>query len=122
MAALRAKALTDLAQRILARPLFAPSRRPLSVVAIAAAPQVVAALPRLAGLIFTPTGSLAMFAPVDGKVVTLAQGDNIGSYVVRSISPNTVVLSGPAGQRELRTSFVRVTPHVIHADQEASAQ
>jgi hypothetical protein len=107
---LRSRQLADDAKKILARPLFAPSRR-----SAAAAPAVAAAPPRLTGVIIAPDARLALFASTEGKVTAVASGHSIAGYVVRSISLNKVVVSGPTGERELRTSFVHVTPHVIHA-------
>jgi general secretion pathway protein N len=115
---LQAKTLADIVRSILARPLFAPSRRPA---AVAIAGPGIAEPPRLAGVIIAADAHLALFAPAEGKVMAVAIGGNVGSYVVNSVSPNAVVLSGPSGERELHPSYVHVTPHVIHAQQEASA-
>jgi hypothetical protein len=110
-------------QTILARPIFAPSRRPPAVVvAQAIAPPAVAKLPRLTGVVTSPSDRRALFAAAEGEVMEVAEGSSIGDYVVRSISPNEVVLAGPGGERELHPSSLKIIPHVIHALQEASAQ
>lgn len=116
---LRTAELADNVQTSLARPLFAPSRVPF---AIMATPPIAASLPRLTGVIVAPGAGLALFAPAEGKLVVVAEGGSLGDYLVRSISENQVVLSGPGGEHVLRTGIRQVTPHVIHARQEASAR
>jgi hypothetical protein len=114
--------LEESVRPILARPIFAPSRRPIPVAAAAAilAPDT-ADLPRLSGVIITAASRFALFAPVQGKTVAVAPGGSIENYMIRSIGLNEVILSGPAGERALRPSFGRIIPHVIHAQQEAAA-
>jgi hypothetical protein len=111
---------------ILARPIFSPSRRPeatpIETPPAAAAPSApVAPLPRLTGVVTTPRDRLALFAAAEGKVTELVEGESIGGYVIRTISPNEVILSGPDGERALRPSLLKIVPHVIHALQEAAA-
>ncbi|MDR3535147.1 MAG: hypothetical protein P4L71_01480 [Acetobacteraceae bacterium] len=118
-AGLRMKALAELVRTSLARPLFVASRTPFSVTA---APQPVATMPRLTGVIVASDAHLALFAPPEGKVIVVAEGGSVGDYLIRSISVNQVVLSGPGGEHALRTGLRQVTPHVIHAQQEASAR
>jgi hypothetical protein len=122
----QAKARADSVEMILARPVFSPSRRPEakpSEAAVAEAPAPPAVpLPRLTGVVTSPSERLALFASSGGKVMELVEGESIGNYVVRSISPSEVILSGPDGERMLRPSLLRIVPHVIHALQEASAQ
>jgi hypothetical protein len=124
--AARAKERADSVEAILVRPVFSPSRRPEAkpaelAVAEAPAPPAVP-LPRLTGVVTSPSERLALFASADGKVTELAEGESIGDYAIRSISPSEVILSGPDGQRTLRPTLLRIVPHVIHALQEASAQ
>jgi hypothetical protein len=122
-AALRAQRVEYMARSILARPLFAPSRRPnAAVAATAIAPVGASSLPRLTGVIIAPSARLALFAPVEGKIMTAMVGTIVEGYEVRSISLDDVILAGPDGEHELRTRFVHVLPHVIHARQEALAQ
>jgi hypothetical protein len=121
-AATQLKQLADGVAGVLARPLFAPSRRPpapASKTATGTAPPA-AKLPRLTGVIIAPDGDFALFAPAEGKIMVVAKGGRVAGHVVRSIAPNAVVLSGPEGERALRTSFLRVTPHVIPSQQEVS--
>lgn len=80
--------LAGLVQTILARPLFSPTRRPP---AHASAP-ADKSLPRLAGVIVTPAGRRAIFAPAAGRPVVVPEGGSIGRYVVRSIAPGQVTL------------------------------
>jgi len=87
----------------LARPLFSPGRRP--------APQAVAVAafadpPRLSGILVTPSGRSAIFAPSDGgKPLVATEGSTLGTYVVRSIEPEQVTLMGPKGSRVLHPAF-----------------
>jgi hypothetical protein len=79
--------------------------------------------PRLAGVIFMPTGASAIFAPDEGKPAVVADGGRIGDYVVKSITPDHVVLTGPGGERAVRVTFdpgMRVTPHVLPAVNEGA--
>lgn len=105
----RAKALADDTETILARPLFAVSRRPFPT----APPPSAVAPPRLTGVIIAPGARLALFASGEGKVTAVANGHSIGGYMVRAISLNEVIVSGPGGRHALHVSFVHVTPHVI---------
>ena len=84
---------------VLARPLFAASRRPV------AQPQrgtVVAGLPRLTGVLVSPTGSAAIFAGESGKPVVLKEGSRIGAFTVRTIAAGQVTVDGTAGTLVLR--------------------
>ena len=91
----------------LARPLFSPDRRPpRQAVAAVAAPALVD-LPRLSGILVTPSGRSAIFAPSGGgKPVVVTQGTTLGTYVVRSIEPEQVTLMGPNGRLVLHPAFV----------------
>ena len=95
---------------ILARPLFSPSRRPLSVVTSGPAAEIVVGLPRLTGILISPAGKRAIFAPgIGGKPLIVAEGDSIGKWTVRAIEASAVTLSGPDGARVLHTSFENST-------------
>jgi hypothetical protein len=113
----RSKEAADNVQIILARPLFAASRRPVPGLS-----SQVAGLPRLTGVIIAPGTSVALFLPSNGKILVAANGGAVLGYEVRSIAPDEVVLAGQDGEHVLHTRFSRVVPHVIHAQQEASAQ
>lgn len=98
-AAVNAAEVQALADRILARPLFNPDRRPG---AAAAQPGVAdAALPRLSAVLVSGRGRSVIFAG-PGKPVTLNEGGRIGAYTVQSIGAGQVTLAGPDGARVLR--------------------
>jgi hypothetical protein len=113
-------------QIILARPLFAPSRRPPAAAAAATAQSSVRTLPRLTGVIITPGTRLALFASTEGKVITAAMGVMVGGYVVSSIAPDEAILLGPHGARQVHISFPHVTrgatSYEIDAAQDAPGQ
>ncbi len=86
------------------RPLFAPDRRP--VAPTAAGPGGVAGLPRLSGIMITPTGRRAIFAAIGGgKPAVVAEGGSLGRYLVQSISIGEVVVIGPDGRHSLHLAF-----------------
>ena len=90
---------------ILARPLFNPSRRPPpgSTSSDSAGP---AALPRLSGVLVSPTGKSLIFAGLaNGKPVVVTEGGRIGSYVVKSIGAGEAIVNGPDGTKTLRPVF-----------------
>jgi hypothetical protein len=73
---------------VLARPLFAPDRKPI--------PGTVAAdpgMPRLAGIIASPNAAVAIFQPVgDGKTVVARHGERVGGWEVTAITADEVDL------------------------------
>jgi hypothetical protein len=86
---------------ILARPLFSPSRT-----APAEAPGTLSDhVPRLTGIVITPAGKWALFAPADGRSLLISEGQTVGPYVVRMINADNVTVSGPAGYRVLHLVF-----------------
>jgi hypothetical protein len=90
--------------RILARPLFSPTRRPSAPAPVSkdAAP----GLARLSGVILGPAGKSAIFAGNGGgKPVVVGEGAQIGNYVVTSIDIGTVTVTGPVGKRILHPAF-----------------
>jgi hypothetical protein len=120
------KALIDVAASITERPLFNPTRRPPAgpaPVATGTAPGDV--LPRLTGVIVGPGGGRAIFAGIDGKPRTAAEGDTVGEFKIRSIGPGLVTLSGPEGPRVMRPTYVAMprgaTPEVSENDGARSA-
>lgn len=103
---------------ILARPLFTQSRR--APAAPAAPVEKVAAVetPRLTGVILSPSGGRAIFTLHEGKPVVVADGGRIGDDVVKSITSDTVFLTGPTGRRTLRITpdpEIRAKPHIVQA-------
>jgi hypothetical protein len=90
----------------LSRPLFSPDRRPSRQAVVAVAAPAFADLPRLSGILITPSGRSAIFAPSGGgKPVVVTEGTTLGTYVVRSIEPEQVTLMGPKDSRVLRPAF-----------------
>jgi hypothetical protein len=89
---------------ILARPLFAATRRPVAILAgPAAAP---ANLPRLAGILVNGSRRSVIFAALDGgKPVVAQEGAQVGAYTVQSIESGQVTLFGPGGAQVVRPSF-----------------
>ncbi len=95
----------------LARPLFAPDRRPPAAGTVAATsggPH----LPRLAGTLVSTEGHRAIFAAEadGGRPLVVDEGGRVGPWTVRSIAPGEVMLSGPDGQRTIGPSFDRTAP------------
>ena len=92
------------AEAVLARPLFAPTRRPSEAApTLAAAP---ASLPRLSGVLLNGPNRSAIFAPLDGGRPVVAQvGGQLGAYTIQSIAAGRVVVMGPGGTKVLRPSF-----------------
>ena len=90
---------------ILARPLFAPSRRPPSAPATATAASL-----RLSGTIVGPSGRRAIFEPAGGgKPVVVRVGDRVGSEIVRAITPGTVLVVGADGPHLLAPAYTALT-------------
>jgi hypothetical protein len=96
----------DWVETVLTRPLFSPSRRPPTVAASGPAAEAIVGMPRLTGILVSPAGKRAIFAPGGGgKPLTAAEGDTIGKWTVRTIESSAVTLSGPEEARVLHTSF-----------------
>ncbi len=73
----------------LARPLFAPDRKPVAGV-MAADP----GMPRLAGIIASPDGAVAIFQPNgNGRSITARTGERLGGWQVTAIAAGEVDLS-----------------------------
>ena len=90
-----------LVDRILARPLFSPDRRPPPVLAVVE--PAPAALPRLTGVLVDKRGGSAIFAAAGGSRPLVAQvGGQVGNYIVESIKAGEVTLSGPGGTLVLK--------------------
>jgi hypothetical protein len=106
-----------LTEAIVARPLFAPSRREQAAAA-KVGNVAVAEPPRLSGLIFSPNGARAIFAREGGGATVAEDGSRMGSYVVKSITHEMVLLTGPGGERVLRIAYDprnRIRPHALQA-------
>jgi len=89
---------------ILGRPLFAPNRRPLSVVSSQAAPPQ--GLPRLAGLMRSGDTAVVIFEPAHGgKPLVLSQGGEIAGWTITSVGDSSVSLAKDGEVRTLRPSF-----------------
>ena len=90
---------------ILARPLFAASRRPADAPAAGPAP-VAASLPRLAGVLVHGDSRSAIFAATgSGRPAVVGEGGRVGGYTVQSIEAGQVTLAGPGGKEVLRPVF-----------------
>jgi len=90
----------------LARPLFSRGRRPPADTRQVAAAAPAMTVPRLTGVLVGPFGASAVFM-VSGsdKPVTVQEGDQMGAYRIRRITPGEVLVDGPDGERVLRPSF-----------------
>jgi hypothetical protein len=92
-------------QTSLARPLFSRDRRPTPAVA-KSGETVIAALPRLTGVLVGPFGRRALFAGSDGgKPSVVEEGGSLGPYTVQSIGPGHVTVVGPEGPHELVPAY-----------------
>ncbi|APH60122.1 hypothetical protein [Granulibacter bethesdensis] len=80
---------------ILARPLFAPRRRPAPI-----SETGHIGLPRLTGIITGPGDRKAIFAG-EPHSIAISAGGSIEGYTVTSIEAGTVTLSGPVGTMTL---------------------
>ena len=98
----------------LSRPLMDPTRRPRTIVTPAVAASIVSAegtdLPRLSGVIITPDGRRAIFTPATGKPLVLAEGDHVGHAVIKTISPNQVILTGSEGDEVIHPRLSPLAP------------
>lgn len=91
----------DWVQTVLARPLFAPNRRPPA--GLAAAP---ASLPRVAGILVNGNSRSVIFAAAGGgKPQVVAEGAEVAGFRVQSIESGQVTVVGPGGPLVLRPSF-----------------
>ena len=91
---------------ILARPLFSLDRRPPAPSIAKDSGHAVAGIPRLAGILVTPTGRIAIFAATDGgKPIVVPENGRFGAYTVTAIEDGTVTLVGPEGTRRVLPSF-----------------
>jgi hypothetical protein len=90
---------------IMNRPLFTPDRRP------AAGARSAVGLPRLTGIIASPTQSLAIFQTVgEPKPVVAHSGETVAGWKVTSIDRDAVILSKANERVELRPRFTDGQP------------
>ena len=95
----------DATERVLARPLFSPNRRPAEKDAapVASLPKL---LPRLTGVVVSPVGRFALFAGAEGgRPLVMSEGDHVGGIVIEAIEAGEVTVRGPDGAMVLRSSF-----------------
>ena len=103
---------------ILARPLFAPSRRAAVMPTPPTAKRAIVTPLRLAGVILSPTGARAIFVRQGSKPTVVSDGDHVGNDIVESITADTAILAGPNGRQALRITpdpAARVTSHMLRA-------
>jgi hypothetical protein len=89
----------------LARPLFAPGRRPPAQGAATKSDTPVEDPPRIAGTMVTPAGRRAIFAARGDKPLVVGEGAQVGAFTVQSIKAGQVTLLGPGGIRVLSLTF-----------------
>lgn len=85
---------------VLARPLFNPSRRPP---AAGLAREVE--IPRLSGIMITPSEKIAVFSPAAGSPIIVVKNSRMGAFTVMSITSDSVTVKGPEGVIVLRSDF-----------------
>jgi hypothetical protein len=92
-------------ETILARPLFAPSRRPPAN-APAAPITAPPPLPRVSGIFIDGGSRSVIFAGANGsRPVVVPEGGVMNGFRVQSIDTGQVTVIGPDGPRTLRPSF-----------------
>jgi hypothetical protein len=101
----------QLVAALLARPPFAPDRRPDPGQGGAAD----SSLPHLTGILISGDDRRAIFATneagrPDGRSTVVREGENFGAYHVQSISAASVMLSGPGGLHTVQPRFSNTPP------------
>jgi hypothetical protein len=99
-----ARDIDDLADTVLGRPLFTVGRRPPKSSG-GGRLATNTGYPRLAGIMITPAGKHAIFAPDGGKPLVLAEGGALDDATVRSIKRDRVVVTGPKGEQVLWPTY-----------------
>jgi hypothetical protein len=90
----------------LSRPLFSRHRRPPATPRVLTAAESQPVPPRLTAVLVGPFGSSAVFVPGgSNRTVTVQEGDKVGLYSIRRISPGEVLVDAPGGERLLRPAF-----------------
>jgi hypothetical protein len=101
-----AKDTGESADTVLGRPLFTVGRRPPK--SSGGGHQAnTSGLPRLAGIMITPAGKRAIFAPDGGKPLVLTEGAALDDATIRSIQRDRVVVNGPKGELVLWPTYDR---------------
>jgi hypothetical protein len=86
---------------VLARPLFAPDRKPVGSLVTADA-----GLPRLTGIIATSDEAIAIFQPAGGgKSMVARHGETVGGWQITTISADGVGLTKSNNRVEIRPRF-----------------
>jgi len=93
--------LDDLLAEALARPLFSTTRRPPQVAANDSVVSSDLADTRLTGIVTEPGHHVAIFAVNGAKPLRLSEGEAISGWLIESITPREVSLSGPSGTKTL---------------------
>jgi general secretion pathway protein N len=98
----------------LARPLFAPNRKP-----VAGSAAVDSGIPRLTGIIVSPDGASAIFQMAgDNKSRVARHGERIGTWELTALTPEAVSLRKDNEVIVLRPGFARIA-HDATAIQES---
>lgn len=105
----------EIADTVLARPLFSIGRKPHKE-AVVSGRIGGDTMPRLSGIMITPYGRRAIFTPDTGKPQVLAVGATVAEHAIRAIDPDGVQLDGVP--RKLRPTLDRqhaaqLTPNII---------
>lgn len=94
----------DWADTVLGRPLFTVGRRPPKSSGGGHLASNTG-LPRLAGIMITPAGKKAIFAPDGAKPLVLGEGGALDDATVRTIKRDRVVVTGPKGEQVLWPTY-----------------
>jgi len=94
--------IDGLLETALARPLFSSTRRPPQSADDDGADDTDFAGKRLTGIVITPDHHFAVFAVNDAQPLTLSEGESVSGWLIDSIGPIEVSLSGPRGSKTLR--------------------
>ena len=109
VAAASAEPVADWVATALSRPLFNIDRRPVAPAAAASATTGPQALPRLAGIIVSPSGRSAIFAGNPDQSpehsVVVVEGAAIGPWRVVTIRSDAVDVNGPQGERTVKPNY-----------------
>ena len=109
VAAERAERAKAALSKILQRPLFHADRRPV-VLARAVEPAGDAPIPRLAGIIVTPSTRAAIFAEsATSKAAVVVEGDSLGLVKVVKIEASEVTVQEAGSVRVLRPALQALT-------------
>lgn len=91
---------------ILARPLFAPTRRPPAIAREAPKVPNEAQLPRLTGVVISGAYRSAIFAAKSGATaIVVAEGGELDGFKVEQIESGRVTVAGARGRQVLRPTF-----------------